>query len=239
MIVDVLAIVAHPDDAELLVGGTLARCAERGQHTGVLDLSAGELGSSGSRAQRAVEAAQSSQILSITERANAGLPDGSLQDSTQTRRIVVEWLRRLRPRVVITHWPEARHPDHAVAALLARNACFLAGLRNYDVEGEPHRPHKLLYSLTYQETWTRPTFVVDISEQMERKLDAIFAFATQFTGRTAMGDVLGGGDRPLREQILAHHAHYGSWIRRKYGEPFWTREVMQVEDVSGLEVSSF
>jgi hypothetical protein len=97
----------------------------------------------------------------------------------------------------------------------------------------------MLYSLTYQESWTRPTFVVDITATMQRKLDAIFAFETQFAGRKAMGDVLGGAERALRDQILAHHAHYGSWIRRPYGEPFWTRETMLADDVVALEVSTF
>jgi N-acetylglucosamine malate deacetylase 1 len=114
---------------------------------------------------------------------------------------------------VIVHWPEARHPDHRAASELGRDACFLAGVRNADVEGEPFRPHKLIYCLTYAEHAPKPTFVLDISAVMERKLDAIFAFGSQFEGKTAMGDVFAGGDRPLREQIGALHAQYGSWIR--------------------------
>ena len=239
MSVDLLAVVAHPDDAELLCGGALARAAEQGLRTGILDLSAGELGSSGDREQRAAEASAAGKILRIAERVNARLPDGELTDSLEARRSLVTLLRQLRPRTVITHWPAARHPDHAAAAKLARSASFLAGLKRYPAEGEPHRPHKLLYALTYQETWTRPTFVFDISDQMELKLEAIFAYGTQFSGRTAMGDVLGGGTRPLREQIIAHHAHYGSWIRKPFGEPYWTRETMLVDDVVGLAVSSF
>ncbi|MGH7459640.1 MAG: bacillithiol biosynthesis deacetylase BshB1 [Longimicrobiales bacterium] len=239
MSVDLLAIVAHPDDAELLCGGTLARAAGRGQRTGILDLSAGELGSSGTPAQRAQEAQAASAILGVSERVNAGLPDGALMDNGDARRVVVGLLRHLRPRTVITHWPRARHPDHAAAARLTRASCFLAGLKRYPVEGEPHRPNKLLYSLTYQEAWTRPSFVVDISDHMDQKLDAIFAYQTQFAGRTKMGDVLGGGERELREQVRAHHAHYGSWIRKAFGEPFWTKEISSVHDVVNLEVSSF
>jgi N-acetylglucosamine malate deacetylase 1 len=236
---DLLAIVAHPDDAELLCGGTLARAAQLGHRTGILDLTRGELGSAGTPELRAGEAKEAARILGVTERANAGLPDGALDATTETRRVVAGWVRRLRPRVVITHWPEARHPDHAAAARLTRAACFLAGLRQYDADGEPHRPHKLMYSLVYQESWKRPTFVVDITDQMERKLDAIFAFASQFSGKSAMGDVRAGGDRPLRDQILALHAQYGSWIRTRYGEPFWTREVMRADDPLVLEVGSF
>jgi N-acetylglucosamine malate deacetylase 1 len=237
--VDLLAIVAHPDDAELLCGGTLARAAQLGHRTGILDLTRGELGSAGTPELRAGEAKEAARILGVTERANAGLPDGGLEATTETRRVVAAWVRRLRPRLVVTHWPGARHPDHAAAARLAQAACFLAGLKKYDADGEPHRPHKLMYSLVYQESWKRPTFVVDITDQMERKLDAIFAFASQFSSKSAMGDVRAGGDRPLREQILALHAQYGSWIRTRYGEPFWTREVMRADDPLVLEVGSF
>ncbi len=239
MTLDLLAIVAHPDDAELLCGGLLAKTAREQKRVGVLDLSAGELGSSGTRETRAQEASEASRILCLSERRCANLPDGALNDSAEARRVVIEIIRELRPRVVVTHWPEARHPDHAGAAAIARSSSFLAGLRQYPAEGEAYRPHKLLYALTYQETETKPSFVVDITAHMQTKLDAIFAFGTQFAGRTAMGDVLGGGERPLREQILAHHAHYGSLIRKPYGEPYWTREVVEVGNVTDLGVASF
>lgn len=237
--IDVLAIVAHPDDAELLCAGALLRAADAGRRTAILDLTAGEGGSSGSRQERAREAEAAARILGLVERRCAELPDGALANSAEARGAVAELIRELRPRVVITHWPTARHPDHRTASELARAACFLAGLRRAPMAGEPHRPHKLLHALTYVEHAPKPTFVVDITDQMERKLDAIFAFGTQFAGRTAMGDVFAGGDRPLREQILAHHAHYGALVRCAYGEPYWTRETMLVGDVSALDVSSF
>jgi LmbE family N-acetylglucosaminyl deacetylase len=92
--------------------------------------------------------------------------------------------------------------------------------------------------MTYREDTVKPSFVVDVTEQMDRKIDAIFAYASQFEGKTAMGEVFGAGERPLREQILAHHAHYGSLIRRPFGEPFWMRETMLVEDILSLRVNS-
>jgi bacillithiol biosynthesis deacetylase BshB1 len=236
---DVLAIMAHPDDAELLCAGALLRAADAGRATGVLDLSGGERGSWGSPAAREREAEAASRVLGLTVRRTAGLPDGALSNSADARAAVASIVRELRPRVVLLHWPEARHPDHRAAAELGRDACFLAGVRNAPIDGEPFRPHKLIHCLTYAEHAPKPTFVLDISDMMERKLDAIFAYASQFEGKTAMGDVFGGGDRPLREQILAHHAHYGSWIRRPYGEPYWTREVLRVDDVSRLDVATF
>ncbi|HEX7050307.1 MAG TPA: bacillithiol biosynthesis deacetylase BshB1 [Longimicrobiales bacterium] len=237
--VDLLAIMAHPDDAELLCGGTLRLAADQGHRTGILDLTGGERGSWGDAEVRRTEAEAAARVLGLAVRRSAGLPDGELEATPAARAIVARHIRELRPRVVILHWPEGRHPDHRVASRLAYDACFIAGLRRAPVEGTPYRPHKVLYAQAFREDPVRPSFVVDITAQMERKLEAIFAYRSQFEGKTAMGEVFGGGDRPLREQILAHHAHYGSLIRRPYGEPFHVRETMAVEDVVRLKVASF
>lgn len=236
--VDLLAIVAHPDDAELLCGGTLARAADQGYAVGILDLTGGESGTWGDPATRRAEADRAASIIGVRVRRSAGLPDGALENSPEARTVVAAHLRELRPRTVILHWPEGRHPDHRVAAQLGYDACFVAGLARVPIAGEPHRPFKVLHALAYREDAPKPTFVVDVTDQMERKLQAIFAFGTQFEGKTAMGEVFGGGERLLREQILAHHAHYGSLLRRPYGEPFWTRETLQVDDVVALGVIS-
>lgn len=231
--IDLLAIMAHPDDAELLCGGTLARAADEGRTVGILDLTGGEGGSFGSADTRAREASAASKILGVSVRRTASLPDSKLENTVAARDVVATLLRELKPHTVILHWPDARHPDHRAASEIARDACFTSGI------GGGHRPRKLLYSLTYQEAHIKPTFVVDITAQMDRKLAAIFAYDSQFGGgKTSMGDVLGGETRPLREQIIAHHAHYGSLIRRDFGEPFWTKETMEVGDVVGMAVRS-
>jgi N-acetylglucosamine malate deacetylase 1 len=239
MQVDLLAIMAHPDDAELLCGGTLARTSASGRSVGILDLTRGESGSFGDPDKRKREAAAAAEILGVIDRRSAGLPDGRLENTPAARAVVATAIRELRPRTVILHWPEARHPDHRAASELARDACFVAGMKNAaDVTGAPHRPNKLLYSLTYQETQVKPSFVVDISEFMDRKLDAIFAFDSQFAEKTSMGDVMPGGTRPLRDQIMAYSAYYGSMIRRAYGEPYWVRETVEVNDVVEMSVNS-
>lgn len=236
---DLLAIMAHPDDAELLCGGTLARMAAQGYRVGILDLTGGESGSFGDRDTRAREAQAAAQVMGVAERRTAGLPDGRLENTPAARSVVATLIRELRPRTVILHWPDARHPDHRAASELARDACFIAGIRNAaDVRGDAHRPHKVLYSLTYQEAHVKPSFVIDVTEYIERKLEAIFAFGSQFAAKTSMGDVLGGGTRPLREQILAHCAHYGSLIRKPYGEPYWMKETTEVADVVEMPVNS-
>lgn len=236
---DLMAIMAHPDDAELLCAGALLRTADGHGRTAVLDLTGGERGSWGTAEVRAGEAAVAARVLGLADRRTAGLPDGSLQNTPDARATVAGHIRALRPRVVILHWPEARHPDHRAASELGRDACFLAGVRNAAITGEPFRPDKLVYCLTYAEHAPRPTFVLDITDQMERKLDAIFAFGSQFDDRSSMGDVFAGGDRPLREQIIAHHAHYGAQIRCRFGEPYWTRETMRVTDLAALDVGTF
>lgn len=235
---DLLAIMAHPDDAELLCAGALLATAAGGGRTAVLDLTGGERGSFGSADRRATEAAAASRVLGLAERATAGLPDGALVSSPEARSRVAAYIRRLRPSTVILHWPDARHPDHRAASELGRDACFLAGVRNADIDGEPHRPHKVVYALTYVEHGPKPSVIVDISDHMERKLEAIFAFGSQFEGKQSLGDVFGGG-RPIRDQITAYHAYYGSLIRRPFGEPYWMKEVVRIDDLTRLDVSSF
>lgn len=236
---DLLAIVAHPDDAELLCGGTLIKAADAGHATGVLDLTGGEAGTAGDASLRAEESARATRLLGLSERRTVGLPDGALANTPDARAAVAAALRALRPDTVILMWPEGRHPDHRVASELAYDACFVAGLRRAPVDGAPFRPRKVLYALAYREHAPKPTFVVDISAQMDRKIEAIFAYASQFEGKKGMGEVFPGGARDLREQLRVHAAYYGGLIRAAYGEPFFTRETMAVEDVVGLGVATF
>lgn len=237
--VDVLAVMAHPDDAELLCGGALAVSVDRGERVGVLALTEGEAGTWGSAELRAKEAAKAAEILGIHVRTSAQLPDAALQNTLDARRVVVEQLRAFRPRVVVTHWTVARHPDHRVAAELVTDACFLAGLSRFPAEGRPYRPFKLVYATAFREDADPPSFVVDISEQIERKLNAIAAFHSQVEGKTGLGEVYPGGARPLLDQVRAACARYGALARVEYAEPFRTRETMLVESLGRLPVSTF
>jgi LmbE family N-acetylglucosaminyl deacetylase len=140
---------------------------------------------------------------------------------------------------VVTHWREGRHPDHRVAAELVYDACFLAGLRRFDAPGEPFRPLKLVHATAYREDAPRPSVVIDVTEQIDRKLEALAAYGSQFQKRTWAGEVFPGGERPLFDQIRAQLAHYGSLIRVPYGEPYYVRESMKVDTLGGLDVSTF
>jgi N-acetylglucosamine malate deacetylase 1 len=236
--VDLLAIAAHRDDVELLCGGTLARCAAQGYRTGILDLTRGERGTAGSAELRGEEAEAAAVVLGVAARRNAGLPDAGLENTTETRQLVAGFIRAFRPRTVILPWKDGRHPDHRIAAELAYDACFLAGLARYPAPGDPHRPHKLLYVTTYRENAPKPTFVVDITDFVDAKMQAISCYASQFDGRTWGGEVFPGGERPLYDQVRIQAAHYGSLIRTEYGEPFHTTETVRVDDVMTLDVRS-
>jgi bacillithiol biosynthesis deacetylase BshB1 len=237
MSVDLLAIAAHRDDVELTCAGTLLRASDAGYRTAILDLTAGESGTRGSAELRAAEAARAADILGVSERRNAGLADAYLQNTDDTRRIVVELIRHFAPRTVILPFPVGRHPDHRVASELGRDACFLAGLSRYQAGGEPHRPRKILYALAYREDPLKPTFVVDISEQFDRKLASIRCYASQFDGAKAAGEIFPTG-QDLYSLVETQNAHYGSLIRTRYGEPFFTHETLRVDDVVALDVQS-
>jgi bacillithiol biosynthesis deacetylase BshB1 len=239
--VDVLAIFAHRDDAELNAGGTLAKLARQGRRTGILDLTQGEMGTRGSAATRAAEAAAAAKILGVAVRENLALPDAGITNTPDTRAMLASMIRRLKPRVVIAPARHGRHPDHHVTAQLVRDACFVAGLVKLAPENPPlgaHRPLKLLHALSFREDNEKPTFVVDVSDEFDTKLAAIKCYASQFDGAIQGGEVFPNGE-PLYDIIRHQAAHYGSLIRCKYGEPFHTSETMRVDDLMSLEVSSF
>jgi len=237
--VDVLAIAAHRDDVELTCGGTLAKAAKAGQRVGILDLTQGEMGTRGSAELRAAEAERAAKTLGVAVRKNAGLEDAHLANDDASRIVIVRILRELRPRVVILPYPVGRHPDHRIASELGRDACYLAGLAKYaPVAGEePHRPFKILYALAYREDPVKPTFVVDISDTFETKMAAIRCYASQFDGARAAGEIFPTG-QDLYELIRVQSAHYGSLIRKPYGEPFFTHETVVVDDLLALGVQS-
>ena len=237
--VDLLAIAAHRDDVELTCGGTLAKAVRAGHRVGILDLTEGEMGTRGDAATRAAEADKAAKTLGVTIRLNAGMRDAHLENDEASRKRIVELIRRTRPRVVILPFPVGRHPDHRIASELGRDACYLAGLAKYEPDkgGEAHRPYKLLYALAYREDPVKPTFVVDITEVFETKMQAIRCYGSQFDGAQAAGEVYPTG-QDLYELIRVQSAHYGSLIRRRYGEPFYTAETQEVEDVLRLGVQS-
>src|SRR5258707_729787 len=175
---DILAIAAHPDDVEQTCGGTLIRMAEMGYRTGVLDLTAGDMGSRGTPEGRMHEAETAASHMLLAWRGNMRLPDARLENTVSARMSLAGEIRNLRPRVVILPYWEGRHPDHYRASEIGYESCFLAGLKKLDESTEPHRPQKIVYSSLYANV--TPSFVVDISAQFEGRMSALFAYGSQY-----------------------------------------------------------
>ena len=236
--VDILAIAAHRDDVELTCGGTLIKAGRLGRRTAILDLTQGETGTKGSAELRAAEASRAAEVLGVQARENLGLPDAGIVNTPDVRTELARVIRRYRPRIVIAPAPRGRHPDHRVTAELVRDACFIAGLAKIAPDVPKWRPHKVLHCVTYREDFEKPTFVVDVSDEFERKIEAIRCYSSQFAGATQAGEVYPNGE-PLLDVVRHQAAHYGTLIRTRYGEPFFTHETMRVDDVAALEVSTF
>lgn len=238
MKLDLLAIAAHPDDVELTCGGTIIKMAERGHKVGILDLTQGEMGTRGTPETRLKEAARAAKIMGVGHRENLGLPDAHLEVSAEYKLAVARKIRELRPRTVILPYWEGRHPDHYTASQLAYEGCFLAGLKQLALEGEAFRPFKLIYATAYDRS-VRPTFVVDITRQFEKRKRAILAYGSQF--RPKERDRRGKVHIPLdelEERMVLVARFYGQLAGVKFAEPFLVREVMQVDDVVVLPVRS-
>ncbi len=249
---DVLAIAAHRDDVEQTCGGTLLRSAARGLSTAILDLTQGEAGTRGSADERAAEAAEAARRLGVGWREALSFPDGAIENALENRLAIVRVLRRLRPRVVILPYWQARHPDHAVVATLGYQACFLSGLAKAPAvrpsapaalaeeelsarELPPHRPFKIVYASLYADV--RPSFIVDITPFIEQRHAALMAYQSQYANQ-ATGGGLFVAEEEIRERTFAEARHYGLLAGVQYGEPFVQKEVGLVDDLTLVPVQS-
>jgi bacillithiol biosynthesis deacetylase BshB1 len=229
--VDVLAIAAHPDDAEVGCGGALLLAADAGHRVGVADLTAGELSTAGSAEQRARERDRASELLSLSERVGLDLPDAALGTDVGHRDALVQLLRELRPRVVLAPHTEDRHPDHAAAGRLTREACFLAGVAKLG-RGRPHRPERLYhYGLHHP---FEPTFVLDVSAVWERRMEAVSAYESQF-GHAEDRRLTEVGQPAFLELLTARAAVYGAMVGVARGEPYRSRGPLPAGGLPGLE----
>jgi len=237
MKLDLLAIAAHPDDVELTCGGTMLKMANKGYKTGILDLTGGEMGTRGTPEIRAKEAVLAAKILKASWRGNLGIPDSDVQPSRQNKMRLAQMIRDLRPHTVIIPYWEARHPDHYHASTLCYEACFLAGLKQLPLTGEPYRPFKILYATSFE--GMPATFVVDITKEYAQRRKAILAYGSQF--RPAKSErkqrvFLAVDELDNRMDLLARHN--GALIGVKYGEAFLQKEPMASDDVITLRVRS-
>ncbi|HUO24367.1 MAG TPA: bacillithiol biosynthesis deacetylase BshB1 [Candidatus Aquilonibacter sp.] len=258
---DVLAIAAHRDDIEQTCGGTLLKTAQRGQRTGILDLTQGEMGTRGTAEDRAREAGDAARILEVTWRRALDIPDGRVENTWENRLKVASVIRETRPRAVILPYWKGRHPDHYTASVLGYEACFLAGLAKLDPQAAlgaggaedsqrnpstslgagvgaasaPHRPFKIIYATLYYDI--RPTFVVDITEQFDAKYASIMAYKSQFSDQEA-GKGLFPAHEEIRARVEAMARYYGMLGGVTYAEPFFQKEVGLVDDLLAIPVKS-
>jgi N-acetylglucosamine malate deacetylase 1 len=232
---DVLAVAAHPDDVEQTCGGTLIRMAEAGYRTGVLDLTAGDMGSRGTPDLRIQESQAAARHLGLAWRENLRWPDARLENNVGARMTLAGVIRRLRPRTVILPYWTGRHPDHYRASELGYEACFLSGLRRLEEDVPPHRPFKILYSSLYANVV--PSFVVDISRQFDRRMSALFSYASQYGDSEAASDLF-PSHQEIEERLAAIARFYGNLIGVKYGEPFAVKEALRIDDIVNMPVRS-
>jgi bacillithiol biosynthesis deacetylase BshB1 len=255
-VVDVLAIAAHRDDAEQTCGGTLLKMAALGRRCGILDLTRGEMGTRGTAQDREREAAEAARILKISWRGALDIPDGRVENTFDNKLKVASVIRALRPGVVILPYWQGRHPDHYTCSTLGYEACFLAGLGKLNLSAvrpdslklsldthnsqlatpdSPHRPFKIVYATLYYDI--RPTFVVDITDQFEARLQALMAYQSQYTDQQA-GSGLFPRHAEIRERLETMARFYGLLAGVPYAEPFLQKEVGLVEDLTAIPVAS-
>ncbi len=231
-IVDVLAIGAHPDDLELSCGGTLLKMKSLGYGVGMIDLTRGERGTRGSAEIRAAEAQAAFKVMGLDVRENLDLGDMHLQDTQDRRRKVVEVIRKYKPRIVITHWSSDRHPDHEGASALVKNAMFLSGARNFDADGEPHTPGRLMF---FPSHWVQELNVyVDITDVWEKKVEAAKCYTSQFFDPDSKDPATALSRPHFFEDLETRFRNFGLQIGVKYAEAFWIREKIRIDDPVGF-----
>jgi bacillithiol biosynthesis deacetylase BshB1 len=233
MKLDLLAIGAHPDDIELSCGGTLIKLVNQGRKVGILDLTRGELGTRGTSATREAEATQAAKILGVHVRENLGLQDGNIDNTQEGRLKLIEIIRRYKPDLLFfPHWLE-RHPDHEHTNRLCREAWFYSGLekietRSSGVKQEPFRPRGYYHFMqTYEFT---PSFVVDISEEYEQRMEAVRTFKSQFHDPESSERQTFLSTPDFMEFLRSRFEYFGDRIGRKYGEPFFSVNMVGVDN---------
>lgn len=237
MKLDVLAISAHPDDIELACGGTVIKLVKQGRKVGIVDLTEGELGTRGTPELRAQEAAEATRTLGVHVRESLGLPDGNIVNSPENRLRLIRPIRKYKPDVLLFPYHIDRHPDHANAHMLCRESWFFSGLEKIDVldQGmrlEAHRPRNYYSYMQWFEFI--PSFIVDISDEYEQRMDAVRAFRSQFHDPRSKDPETVLSSPEFMEMLRARLEYYGDRIGKKYGEPFFSPSYIGVSDVYSL-----
>lgn len=237
MKLDILAIAAHPDDVELSSAGVLIKAKKQGKKIGILDLTGGELGTRGTAETRKTESEAAGNIMGLDARVNLGMADGFFQNSKENQLLIIEQIRRFRPDVVLINAISDRHPDHGKGATIAKEACYLAGLIKIETKFEGQTQDKWRPKAVYhyiQDYYMKPDFVVDISEEVEQKIEAIKAFKTQFFDPSNSSPNTPISGEEFFDFLKGRWADYGRYIGAKYGEGFVLTRPAGVDDITKL-----
>ena len=234
MEIDVLAIFAHPDDVELTVGGTLLKMKSLGYKTGALDITRGDMGTRGTVEGRAKEAEEAAKILKLDIRENLELPDGHVWVTEETRTKLVRVLRRLKPKIILTHQYDDPHPDHNHIAQLVREAARLASMQKYDGAAGQERTNVPIVAHNVFSHRLVPSFIVDISAFLDEKMQAIAAHKSQFYNPASKELETRLTSKDYLNELETRARHFGSLINVAAGEPFFVREALNVEDPIAL-----
>lgn len=238
MKLDILAFGVHPDDVELGCSGTIMAALAEGKKVGIVDLTRGELGTRGTPETRKSEATAAAEIMGVTIRENLGIADGFFQNDETNQRKVIEAIRKYRPEIILANAPEDRHPDHGRSAKLVSDAAFLAGLRKIetrDEAGQLQEAWRPSYVFHYiQDRFIQPSFVVDITKYMDKKIESVLAYTTQFNST--------GGDEPqtyisspqFLETVKARAMMLGKRIGVGYAEGYITEKIIGINSFDAI-----
>ena len=238
MNLDVLVFAAHPDDAELSMGGTIAKLTSNNLKVGMIDITEGELGTRGSAETRQKEAFQAAIILKAAVRENLKIPDGGIKNSKENLLKVIMTIRRYKPKIIFAPYFNDRHPDHIDASRLVKRAMFSTGLikiKTFDKEvpQEAYRPQKLYY---YMQTYTfEPTFIVDITHNFEAKMKAVNSYSSQFHNPKSMEPETFISKPEFVKYVESRSEFYGFQIGKHHGEPFFCEEKIEMDFVKMLK----
>jgi bacillithiol biosynthesis deacetylase BshB1 len=228
--IDILAIFAHPDDVELAVGGTLLKMKDFGYRTGALDVTQGEMGTRGTIEGRAEEASEAAKILKLDVRENLGLADGHVFADDESRKKLVRVLRRLKPKMIMTHQDGDPHPDHNHIVQLVRESARLASMRKYDEETGKDKISVPIVAHNVFSRRLQPSFIVDISDFLEEKMAAIRAHKSQFYNPDSTEPETRLTTKEFLIELESRSRYFGSMIGVAAGEPFFVREALNIED---------
>lgn len=234
MKLDILAFGAHPDDVEIASAGTIIKEVNAGKKVGIVDLTGGELGTRGSKELRTIEAKNAAEYMGVSVRKNLDLGDGFFEINEQNLIKVIELIRRYQPEVVLTNATQDRHPDHARGQLLVERACFLAGLLKIETthNGEYQkqwRPKKVLNYI--QDNYIKPDLVIDISDYLDAKIEAIMCYSSQFYNKDSKEPETPISSEQFLEHIKGRAVQFGRGINTKYAEGYTCSSYIGIDSV--------